>query len=107
MSHEKPTPDEFAALAPEDGWPLGMFPSEIVSEHFDPYDNPEDRRMYYLLGGNKNEILKRATIKKLREMRGEPGGYSDAAEAIESVQQSSEYLEQKRRIQQHPWPDQP
>ena len=107
MSEAEQIQKNFNPVAPEGGWPQGMFPSPIANEMFNPYANPEDRRIYHLLGGSQDRILEYATVRKIRDMQVAGIAYPDALQSIESIRDSSDRLEQQRRIQKHQWPEQP
>lgn len=100
MSNEIQKPSEQPAGNNEE-FPLGMFPSPVVDEFFDPYENPQDRADYVRLGGSQAAILRYATLRKLRQMQGEPGSYPDTQEMIEEVLQSEEREAANRRIKEY------
>jgi hypothetical protein len=81
--------------------PLGMFPSPIVDEFFDPYENAADRADYIRLGGSQDYILRYATMKKLRELQYEGGSYGDREQMLKEAMDSIDREEAKRRIAEH------
>ena len=90
-------PDQYA---PSEGWPAGMFPSPIVDEHFNPYEDPQDKLDYYRMAGSQDFILQKTTLDAVRRHSGEPSGYCTMADAAREAAMMIEGSEKRHRVRQ-------
>lgn len=88
MANETPKPQLTEADLPEREWPAGMFPSPIVTEHFDPYTNLYDREVYMRAEGNPLRILGLTQLERMHDIGAARQEHTDHAESVRSLRES-------------------